>query len=160
MTNEEIRKQLSKIPKEDMEKINNLKSLSPEEMTSVTGGLKLSRTTKDVIKGLVAAGVITATTFAAYKSGENRGRKSMPPNISENDRKKKKKIANLFSSTTEKVKNGSLEFDEVSSALEKGCTPICNQISDPLISNYIILSNFNIRDLEPLFERYGIEYKG
>ncbi len=88
MTNEEIKRELSKIPEEDKVKIKSVQSLSNEEMENVTGGVaetteailqklhldkKLSQTTKNILEKLLLAGGIILTAGGIYYVGYNRG---------------------------------------------------------------------------------------
>lgn len=82
MTNEEIKKELSKIPEEDREKIKVVESLSDEQLTDMSGGLKnpfenLSPQTQNMLKYATKAGctivLIAGTWYISNKKGHEKG---------------------------------------------------------------------------------------
>lgn len=82
MTNEEIKKELSKIPEEDREKIKVVESLSDDQLTDMSGGLKnpfqnLSPRTQTILKYATEAGcavaLIAGTWYISNKKGHEKG---------------------------------------------------------------------------------------
>lgn len=92
MTNEEIKKELSKIPEEDREKIKVVESLSDEEIANISGGAsettetilrklhlddKLSPTAKNILENVVKAGgfitFLAGTWYVGKKMGYKQG---------------------------------------------------------------------------------------
>lgn len=82
MTNEEIKKELSKIPEEDRDKIKVVESLSDGQLTDMSGGLKnplqnLSPQTQTILKYAAKAGCVIAliagTWYISNKKGYQKG---------------------------------------------------------------------------------------
>ena len=82
MTNEEIKKELSKIPEEDRDKIKVVESLSDDQLTDMSGGLKnplqnLSPQTQTILKYAAKAGcvitLIAGTWYISNKKGYQKG---------------------------------------------------------------------------------------
>ncbi len=98
MTNEEIKRELDKIPKKDKEKVADVKKLNDEELANLAGGM--TSKTKKILKGLAIAGAfgtaLGATATVAYKLGRSSG-------LNKNNDKHQKELEELNSRHQEEL---------------------------------------------------------